>query len=262
MQTLYKNRIWLIGGSEGIGLELVKQLLTEQACLVVSARKAEQNTELKILKEKHKDSLYLLNLDVTKKTDLKMKTNQAWSVFNGLDSWIYNAGVYHPMRIKEWDIEKFEQMNQVNYLGVVYLMHQLIPYFKASSSLSKPQPQWLWNISLASDFGLPYGGGYSAPKAALQNLAESLQPELLQLGIELKVVNHGFVKTRLTAKNDFSMMGLMTPEVAAQKIVMTLKRAKFETRFPFSLASLLGFIKRLPKTWALTITKRMLTDVK
>lgn len=256
-------RFWLVGGSEGIGLALVKQLLDLGAKLVVSARAAQQNSELLTLQAGNIQNLCLIDCDVTQKQQLPDIIDQAWSFFNGLDGWIYNAGVYHPMRLEEWDIDSFEQMNSVNYLGAVYLMNGLLPYFKNRPAVKAPtassaSPQWLWNISLASDFGLPYGGGYSAPKAALQNLAESLQPELAQVGIDLKVVNHGFVKTRLTAKNDFAMLGLMEPDRAADKIIQALRQKQFESRFPLTLAWVLGTLKRVPKSWALALTKRSL----
>ena len=256
-----QKRIWLVGGSEGIGLALVMQLLEESYKLVISSRNAQQHPELTTLQKQNPNNLFLLDCDVTEKDSLSETSYQAWSVYDGLDIWIYNAGVYHPMKLQDWNIDAFDTMNQVNYLGAVYLMNHLLPLFTAvKNSSTTTRPQWLWNVSLASDFGLPYGGGYSAPKAALQNLAESLQPELSKAGIELKVVNHGFVKTRLTAKNDFDMLGLMEAEDAAQKIKKVLSHNRFETRFPFNLALVLGTIKRLPKSWALAITKRMLTD--
>lgn len=99
LQNEKSQRIWVVGASEGIGLELVKQLLTEEHQLVVSARNAETHTNLLDLQIKHPDKLALLNCDVTQKQNLKEITDQAWSVFKGLDSWIYNAGVYKPMNI-------------------------------------------------------------------------------------------------------------------------------------------------------------------
>ncbi|BBP43178.1 SDR family NAD(P)-dependent oxidoreductase [Thiosulfativibrio zosterae] len=251
------RRIWLVGGSEGIGLAMTQQLLGANHQLVVSARAAEQHEALLTLQQNYPTQLFLLNLDVTQKDDLPAKIDQAWSFLGGFDAWIYNAGAYIPMTIDEWNVDAFEQMNAINYLGAVYIMHGLLPKFKAQAA-GELSPQWLWNISLAGDFGLPYGGGYSAPKAALQNLAESLYPELKQAGIALKVVNHGFVQTRLTAKNDFAMLGLMTPEAAATKIIAALDSHKFEHRFPWNLAWVLGTIKRLPKSWALKITQGML----
>lgn len=256
-QTVSGDRIWLVGGSEGIGLALADRLLDSGAKLVVSARSAEQNIALLGLRDRYPQSLRLLNLDVTQKADLSAKIDQAWSFFNGLDVWIYNAGVYGPMTVDTWDVADFERMNAVNYLGAVYLMHGLLPKFR-QDTVKSSSIQWLWNVSLASDFGLPYGGAYSAPKAALLNLAESLYPELKAIGIQLKVVNHGFVKTRLTDKNNFPMLGIMTADNAAKRIQKALSYPRFETRFPFSLATLLGFIKRLPKSWALRITQGML----
>jgi NAD(P)-dependent dehydrogenase (short-subunit alcohol dehydrogenase family) len=267
--SLSTSRIWLVGGSEGIGLALTQQLLATGAQLVVSARQAEQNGALLAMQARYGESLHLLNCDVTESHPPHLQTiiDQAWSVYNGLDTWIYNAGVYHAMPIADWDLARFEQMNQVNYLGAVRLMVGLAPKFNAQRCLpdepnkpNKPNARWLWNISLSSDFGLPYGGGYSAPKAALQNLAESLQPELRAQGIVLQVINHGFVNTRLTAQNDFAMLGLMEPDAAAQRIVKALKGTQFETRFPFNLAFVLALLKRLPKSWALALTKRMLHE--
>jgi short-subunit dehydrogenase len=251
---------------------MVRQLLEQQSYVVASARNAENHPELLKLKESYTDHLTLLDCDVTQTQNLPTLCDQAWSFFGGLDSWVYNVGTYHPMRLAEWDLAQFDLMTQTNYSGAVHLMHALLPKFK-QALIEQPQyhspktpaeiqkNQWLLNVSLASDFGLPYGGGYSAPKAALMNLAESLQPELAEAGIHLKVVNHGFVKTRLTAKNDFAMLGLMEPKDAAKKIIQSLKEKRFESRFPFSLALVLGTIKRLPKSWAMAITKRMLTDV-
>ncbi|MDX1352614.1 MAG: SDR family NAD(P)-dependent oxidoreductase [Thiomicrorhabdus sp.] len=255
MLTLCNQRVWLVGGSQGIGLSLAKRLLKQGNSLVISARQAEQNPSLKSLQKTYANQLILLNLDVGQKNAIENAVNQAWSYFEGLDIWIYNAGAYQAMTIDEWDVELFEQMNLVNYLGAVYLMNALMPYFRQQG-----YGQWLWNISLSSDFGLPYGGAYSAPKAALQNLAESIQPELRRENIQLKVVNHGFVKTRLTAKNDFAMLGLMATDTAAIKIAQSLCNSRFETRFPFNLATILGVLKRLPKSWALALTKKALKD--
>lgn len=253
MQKQTSQKIWLVGGSEGIGFELAKEWLQVGHQLVVSSRNAETSDKLLALHDEYGQQLKLINIDVTNIAEIPIKTQQAIDAFEGLDTWFYNAGAYKPMTIDEWNLDAFESMNQVNYLGCVRIMLALKSYFK-----NKESGCWIWNISLASDFGLPYGGAYSAPKAALQNLAESLQPELKQHNIQLQVINHGFVKTRLTAKNDFAMLGLMEPKEAANKISTILNKTRFEHRFPFSLQFILGTIKRLPKSWALKLTSKAL----
>lgn len=260
------QKIWLIGASSGIGLALCKRLLAQGHCVVASSRQAQSSLELLALQKTYTNNLQCLNLDVhsliKKPQQLSECCAQAWQAFGGLDIWIYNVGAYQPMSIDVWQLDAFVEMNHSNYLGAVALMIGLKPYF-----LEQGHGHWFWNISLASDFGLPYGGAYSAPKAALMNLAESLQPELKQHHIYLRVINHGFVKTRLTAKNDFPMLGLMDANTAAQKIYHAMQNAnhtcaqatgRFEIRFPWSLSFILATLKRLPKSWSLALTQKML----
>ena len=176
------------------------------------------------------------------------------SFFNGIDIWFYNAGAYEVMDIHQWDIKKFEQMNNTNYLGAVKIMIELLPYFKKQNS-----GKWIWNLSLSSYFGLPKGGAYSAPKSGLLNLAQAIQPELLNENIYLQIINHGFVKTRLTAKNDFDMPQLMTPSFTAKKIYEgILKTNDFEIRFPFALSIFLRFLSILPYKISLGLTRKLL----
>ena len=237
------TKFWLVGGSHGIGLKLTAKLLDSGHQVLVSARNCEKSHELLKLAQDYPEQLKMLNVDVADAEKIDAKVRLAWQMMNGIDTWFYNAGIYESLTLNDWDIKQFERMNSINYLGCVRLMIALKPLF-----LKQSFGTWIWNISLASDFGLPYGGAYSAPKAALMNLAESIQPELKQNKINLKVINHGFVKTRLSEKNDFPMLGLMTAEAASEKIFGSLDNKQFETRFPNNLASLLGVIKRLPKS--------------
>lgn len=248
------SRIWIVGGSSGIGLELVKLWVKEGSRVIVSARNASRNDYLLRLKHEFPDTLHLLDMDVTHERSVSDAVSSAWNVFNGIDLWFYNAGAYETMKVDDLDINHIEQMTQVNYLGAVRVMNELLPYFNKQNS-----GRWVFNLSLSSYFGLPYGGGYSAPKAALLNLAESLQPELLEKDIQLQVINHGFVKTRLTAKNDFDMPQLMLPEEAALQIFEGLKRPyRFEVRFPYGLSLFLRILRTLPYKLSLALTKKAL----
>lgn len=248
------KRIWLIGGSSGIGLELTKILLTKNYKVIVSSRTASKNTQLLDLQKEYNQSLYLLDFDATSTTKIKDKITEAWNVYDGIDIWFYNAGSYEVMDIHQWDYEKFSLMNSTNYLAVINVMTNITPYF-----LKQKQGKWIWNLSLSTYFGLPKGGGYSAPKAALLNLAQSIHPELKSNNIHLQVINHGFVKTRLTQKNDFEMPELMEVDFAAKKIFEEIEKSDcFEIRFPFKLRLFLQFLSLIPYKYSLAITKRML----
>lgn len=249
-----QKRIWIVGASSGIGLELVKIWLSEGHFVVASARNASSTKELLALKHIYDAQLQVIDIDVTSMDSVSKAVPQAWKRFNGLDIWFYNAAVYEVMSVKEWNVDHFESMMQINYMGAVRLMSELLPYFEKNGG-----GRWIWNASLSSYFGLPLGGGYSAPKAALLNLAESLQPELSAKGIRLQVINHGFVKTRLTQKNSFDMPQLMTPEDAAEHIIQGIKNVKrFEIHFPFKLSTFLQALRLLPYRISLALTKKML----
>lgn len=249
-----KQRIWIVGGSSGIGLELVKKWLESGNQVIVSAQNASDTKELLALKQIYESKLQIIDIDVTSQESVTKAVSQAWKRFEGIDLWFYNAAVYEVMAIKEWKVEHFEAMMNVNYLGVVRVMTELVPYFESQQS-----GRWIWNGSLSSYFGLPLGGGYSAPKAAMLNLAEALQPELKEKGIALQVINHGFVKTKLTAKNTFEMPELMEPEDAAGRILEGIeKKDRFEIHFPFKLSKVLQLLRLLPYRWSLSITKKMM----
>jgi len=149
----------------------------------------------------------------------------------------------------------FESMIDINYLGVLRVLKPLI----VNLEKQKQKSNIVLNASLASCFGLPYGGAYSASKAALVNIAQSLQPELQRKNIYLQIINHGFVKTRLTAKNDFEMPQLMEVDYAAKKIFDELNKSyKFEISFPFMLSKFLRILSFLPYSWSFSITKKFL----
>lgn len=251
------KRIWIVGASSGIGLSLTQSLLQEGYLVVASSRTAEESGDLTSLKKQFGNQLQRLNVDVTQPESLAVKTDQAWSFFGGLDIWFYNAGAYQPMSFEDFDYELFEAMNAVNYLGCVALM---VSMKKRVIQTPGFQMRWIWNISIASQVGLPYGGAYSAPKAALLNLAESIQPELKVNGVTLQVINHGFVKTRLTDKNQFDMPGLMMPEEASDKISHWICQSdqQFEMTFPKRVTWFIKLLKILPYRWVFSITRGLL----
>lgn len=249
-----QKKIWIVGGSSGIGLEFVKKCLTSSYKVIVSSRNACSNDILLSLKKKYNKNIHLIDLDVTSSETILSCVEEAWNVYDGIDTWFYNAGAYEIMNINSWSTEHFEKMNEVNYLGVIRIMNELVPYFK-----KQKKGHFVWNASISSYFGLPLGGGYSAPKAALLNLAQSIYPELQLANIDLQIVNHGFVKTRLTDQNEFEMPQLMQPKYAAEKIFQKMQnQSNFEIRFPLFLSLFLRVLSLLPYKLSLAITKKML----
>lgn len=153
---------------------------------------------------------------------------------------LMNVGDYRPMPLQEFDIGLFEQLNRSNYLASVYLLDAVVPRMRPHGG------QILLNVSAAAYRGLPMGAPYSAPKAATLHMAEALRPELMREGISLRVINPGFVRSRLTDRNAFSMPFRMEPEQAAQRIADGIDRRGFEITFPRRLTWMLKLLRCLP----------------
>ncbi|MBE0492015.1 MAG: SDR family NAD(P)-dependent oxidoreductase [Sulfurospirillum sp.] len=206
-----QKRIWIIGGSSGIGLCLVSLWLQQGFFVAVSSRNACKNEALSALASQYPNKIFCVDVDVSNQADLQKASDSVWQLWGGIDWCMYNAGAYEVMRFDRWNSEAFVRMNETNYMGAVRF-----------STLVAPKMR-------------------------------------LAFGIQVQVINHGFVKTRLTAKNNFAMPQLMSPEVAAQYIFDALVRSyRFELYFPFALRTFLRFLSIIPNTLALKITKKML----
>jgi short-subunit dehydrogenase len=94
----------------------------------------------------------------------------------------------------------------------------------------------------ASAVALPY----STSKAAVIHLMEGLRFELAPRGIRVTVVNPGFVRTPLTARNTFTMPFLVEADDAAERIVRGLERGKNEIHFPAPLSWTMKVLRVLP----------------
>jgi short-subunit dehydrogenase len=100
--------------------------------------------------------------------------------------------------------------------------------------------------SIAGYRGLPNAMGYGASKAAINHLAVNLKLDLAGTGIKVQRVCPGFVKTRLTDKNDFPMPFLMSAEAAADCIAGGMKKNRFEINFPWQMAVIFKLLNLLP----------------
>lgn len=112
------------------------------------------------------------------------------------DRW---PALYDPGKVMRIDADRAAQIVAVNLTGSFNFIRAAVP-------LLKPGGQLALTGSVAGYIGLPQGQIYSATKAAIINLSESLRAELAQK-VDVRVINPGFVDTRMTRKNSFDMPG-------------------------------------------------------
>ena len=102
--------------------------------------------------------------------------------------------------------------------------------------------------SLFGYSGWPETGSYGASKAAVINLAESLELELHGTGVDLTLINPGFVDTPLNAAYDpKKKLFVMSPTVCAGRILKKLPRKPYEIAFPTKVELFLKTVRSLPR---------------
>jgi len=104
---------------------------------------------------------------------------------------------------------------------------------------------------------LPRAAAYGATKAFLISMADSLRADLAGSGVEVTVVNPGFVKTPLTAQNEFEMPFLIEPEEMARAIADGLEAGKPEISFPVRMALVMKLLGSLPRAVSRRYTARL-----
>ena len=103
--------------------------------------------------------------------------------------------------------------------------------------------------SLSGFRGLPGAIGYGASKSALMHLAENLQADLRGSPVQVQLINPGFIRTRLTEKNDFKMPFIMEADAAAREFFEHMNDDAFKKSFPFVFSLLFRLSQFLPD-WA------------
>lgn len=214
--------VWLVGASSGIGQATAHALHAQGATVYLSARNAQA---LDAFTATHPGA-QALPLDVGDHPAL-LAAAQTIAASGPLDLVLYCAGFYQEQRATDYQLADMLKHNAVNYVGVLQLLDVVLPDFVARQA---------GHISLISSVagyrGLPKSLAYGPTKAALINLAETLYLDLHDSGIGVSLICPGFVETPLTAQNQFSMPGLITPEQAATEILAGWRKGRFDIHFP------------------------------
>jgi NAD(P)-dependent dehydrogenase (short-subunit alcohol dehydrogenase family) len=230
------KRVWVVGASSGIGRALAQALDARGARVVVSGRDA---AALQAFTAAH-PSAHSIALDVV---DLQAVRSAGRVILAAgpLDVVVYCAAHYRALRAHEWSLPEMLRHHEVNYVGALHVLDAVLPAL---------QVQGHGHVSLVGSVagyrGLPRGLGYGPTKAALIHLAETLYLDLRREGLGVSIINPGFVRTPLTAQNDFRMPALMSPEDAAQAIVRGWARGRFEIHFPRRFTWGMKLLKLMP----------------
>lgn len=228
------KRYWLVGASEGLGLALAQQMSAAGAEVILSARDPGRLAEAAAGLA---GPARAVAMDVGEGASVA----RAAAEVGEIDGMVFLAGVYWPMRAQALDPEKLVAMCDVNFTGCARVVGAVLP-----AMVARGAGHVVITGSLSGFRGLPGAQGYAASKAGVMALAESLYADLRGSGVRVQLANPGFIRTRLTEKNDFAMPFLMEPEAAAAAMLAHMSGSAFKTSFPTLFSWLFRLSQFLP----------------
>lgn len=189
---LRQKRVFITGGSRGIGLAVAKRFAEEGCKVAIGARTKEKVEEKskKIAEDYGVETLGIV-IDVTNIEDIQKAKNTILKHFKGLDILINNAGTGSEETIVESKDEKWYYFWDLHVMSAVRLSREFIPIMKENkdggvilntASICAKQPLWYEPI-------------YNTTKAALVMFGKCLANEAIKYNIRVNTVNPGLVLT-------------------------------------------------------------------
>ncbi len=232
----------LTGASSGIGAALAVEYARQRSArIALLARREEQLAAVAQSVVDAGGEALVQPCDVTDEAAVSRAVDATRDAFGAIDVAIANAGIGDPTPIHRFEVERIGRIMRVNFDGAVHLFAACLP-----EMVERGRGQLVGVSSLAAYRGLPKSGGYSASKAALSALMESMRLELTPKGVAVTTVHPGFVKTPMTDLNKFPMPFIVPVETAATLVVRRLQGRPRTINFPWTLATGMSLLRFMP----------------
>lgn len=153
------------------------------------------------LKEKFRedDRFWIRSLDVTSETERNALIDEISKKWEGVNILINNAGVSYRAVVEHMNVAEEQHQFATNYFGPVGLIRALLPHMR---KLGRGK---IINVSSVSGMlAMPTMGSYSASKYALEGISEALWYEVRPLGINVSLIQPGFVRSKSFLKVQYS----------------------------------------------------------
>jgi NAD(P)-dependent dehydrogenase (short-subunit alcohol dehydrogenase family) len=188
------TKVWYVtGASRGLGLSLVKKLLSEGYRVAATSRSTSEMQKA----VGSNDSLRFLPLevDLTNPDTIHESIDQTVAAFGTIDVIVNNAGYGMEGTVEELDEKDMHAIFGVNVFASISVIKYALPYLRRQRS------GHIINVSSVAGFvGAPGWSIYSATKSALIAFSEVLALDIQELGIKVTVVGPSGFRTGFLSK--------------------------------------------------------------
>ncbi len=177
--------ILITGSSSGIGKETVKLFQTKNWKVAATMRTPEKAEDLQKIVD-----VECVRLDVTDVGSIKSAIQETLEKFGRIDAIVNNAGYGLVGAFEGATQEQIEKQFQTNVFGLMNVCREILPYFREQKRGT------IVNVaSMGGRITFPLYSLYHGTKWAVEGFSESLQYELRQFNIKVKIIEPGPIKT-------------------------------------------------------------------
>ena len=241
--TGWKNKvIFLTGASSGIGEGLAIALAKRGAVLGLVARRGDLLRDLANRCELAGGKARVFACDVTDARALQDAANKLRDEFGHIDVLIANAGIGgNNAETRALEPAAVKKVIDINLVGAANAVYAVLP-----DMLKRGSGHLVAISSLAGFRGLPKSAAYSASKAGMTAFFESVRLDVQHKGIDVTIIQPGFIKTPLTSGRQSKMPYLMELDDAIPYFIRAIEKKKKFAAFPWQLATLVRAGRMFP----------------
>lgn len=187
--------IWITGASRGIGLEIAKALSKYNCKLILCATNQDSFSD-NMEEIKKIDNAFLIPCDLRKPEEIFETHKRIKQMFGDVDALVNNAGkgIFAPL--KDFPVEDFDLLTEVNFKGKFLCSKAVLP-----GMLEKKKGAIINVLSIAIERKFENSSIYSATKAAVKAMNASLREEVRKYGVSIVDVLPGATETDIWPDN-------------------------------------------------------------
>ncbi|EDQ34132.1 Short-chain alcohol dehydrogenase of unknown specificity [Hoeflea phototrophica DFL-43] len=188
--------ILITGASSGIGEATARHFQARGWNVIATMRAPSEDSTLADL-----DNVLVTRLDVTDAASIPVAVAAGIEKFGKIDVLLNNAGYGAYGALEAFTMERIRRQFDTNVVGLLEVTKAVLPHMRQNRSGT------VINISsIGGQITFPLGTLYHGTKFAVEGLSEALHYELEPLGIRVRIVEPGMIKTNFGGRSfDFAM---------------------------------------------------------